>query len=74
MNYRPSALLLGLLLLSCQVMAEEKEAGEMPSLALLEFLGGWETDDGERIDPTELEDDGLLRQLGMSDDERESND
>jgi hypothetical protein len=28
---------------------------ENPSLELLEFLGDWETDDGEWIDPEELE-------------------
>ena len=28
---------------------------EAPSLEFLEFLGDWETDDGEWIDPEELE-------------------
>jgi hypothetical protein len=28
---------------------------ETPSLEFLEFLGDWETDDGEWIDPEELE-------------------
>lgn len=30
-------------------------AEEPPSMALLEFLGEWETQDGEWIDPTVLE-------------------
>ncbi|MCH7501481.1 MAG: hypothetical protein IH886_16035 [Nitrospinae bacterium] len=28
---------------------------ETPSMDLLEFLGDWETDDGEWIDPEEME-------------------
>lgn len=31
------------------------EEAERPSLEFLEFLGDWETDDGEWIDPEELE-------------------
>jgi hypothetical protein len=53
--------------------AGEEQDGETPSLELLEFLGGWETDNGERIDPTELEDQAVLRQLGMEEN-RESDD
>jgi len=34
---------------------ERSENTEMPSLELLEFLGDWETDDGEWVDPEELE-------------------
>ena len=37
----------------------------MPSLELLEFLGDWETDDGEWIDPEELD------QIAVSDQEQE---
>ncbi len=33
-----------------------------PSLELLEFLGSWETDDGEWIDPSELEDEPVPEQ------------
>ena len=33
-----------------------------PSMDLLEFLGAWETDDGEWIDPTSLEDPPLPEQ------------
>ncbi|MDO9319915.1 MAG: hypothetical protein Q7V56_17205 [Gammaproteobacteria bacterium] len=34
-----------------------------PPLELLEFLGQWETDDGEWIDPQELEDPALVNLL-----------
>ena len=44
---------------------EESEESEMPSLELLEFLGDWETDDGEWIDPEELE------QIALTDQEQE---
>ncbi len=36
-----------------EVVAEETD---MPSMALLEFLGTWETDDGEWVDPAQFED------------------
>jgi len=57
-----TVLLLGLL--SSQALAQEPgqvrqavppEEAERPTLEFLEFLGDWETDDGEWIDPEELE-------------------
>ncbi len=63
-------ILLGLL--STPVFAQEpgqardsSEDTEMPSLEFLEFLGHWETDDGEWIDPEELE------QIVLTDQEQE---
>jgi hypothetical protein len=60
-------LLLGLL--SAPAFAQEPEQArkkveeaETPSLELLEFLGDWETDDGEWIDPEELEQIALTEQ------------
>lgn len=65
-----AVLLLGLL--SSPAFAQEPdpsrkstEESEMPSLELLEFLGDWETDDGEWIDPEELE------QITLTDQEQE---
>ncbi len=67
-----TVLLLGLL--SSPALAQEpgqgreaapQEDAEMPSLELLEFLGDWETDDGEWIDPEELE------QIAVTDPEQE---
>ena len=44
---------------------EKSEDTEMPSLEFLEFLGDWETEDGEWIDPEELE------QIALTDQEQE---
>lgn len=43
----------------------ETDAGkeeELPSMELLEFLGEWETEDGEWIDPEELDEIALTGQ------------
>ena len=68
-----TVLLLGLL--SSPALAQEPgsvrestENTEMPSLEFLEFLGDWETDDGEWIDPEELE------QIAIADQEQEYED
>ena len=45
-----------------------RENSETPSLEFLEFLGDWETDDGEWIDPEELE------QITLTDQEQEHED
>lgn len=53
--------LLGLLMIvllaggSAAAAEEKAQAQEPPSMELLEFLGQWQTDDGEWIDPTALE-------------------
>lgn len=45
------------------VQQDEWPPGEVPGVELLEFLGEWETEEGEWIDPEEMEDDYLARQL-----------
>lgn len=71
------SLLLLLGLLSAPAMAQDpdqarksapQEKTEAPSLEFLEFLGDWETDDGEWIDPEELE------QITLTDQEQEYED
>jgi hypothetical protein len=50
------SLVIGLMILFSQnwaLAAEEKESA-LPSLELLEFLGEFETEDGEWIDPIEI--------------------
>jgi len=48
-------LLLGLWNFGCWAEEPDAEpAADAPSMALLEFLGEWETPEGEWIDPTEL--------------------
>lgn len=65
-----TVLLLGLL--NSPVFAQEpgqpnegSEETETPSLELLEFLGDWETEDGEWIDPEEM------KQITLTDQEQE---
>jgi hypothetical protein len=64
-----TVLLLGLL--SSPALAQDpgqiresasNENTETPSLEFLEFLGDWETDDGEWIDPEELEQISITEQ------------
>jgi hypothetical protein len=64
-----------LALLSSPALAQEpgpadaaQENIETPSIEFLEFLGDWETDDGEWIDPEELE------QIALTDQEQEYDD
>ena len=48
--------LLALTLCVFSVHAKALDEEPEPDMALLEFLGEWETDDGEWLDPTSLED------------------
>lgn len=58
MSYRVSACLMMLLCSTSILRAEQQDNTDaMPSMAFLEFLGEWETEEGEWIDPFELEDD-----------------
>jgi hypothetical protein len=71
MNCRHSLLLLSMILFSPLLQAETQEDDEAPSLELLEFLGEWETSDGEWIDPEELEDDDFAKLMSLTGDEDE---
>ncbi len=53
------ALLLATLLAQSATRADEPVAPAAPSVELLEFLGAWETDGGEWIDPAVLEQDAV---------------
>jgi hypothetical protein len=48
-----------LFVVTCMATADESAdgAGELPSMELLEFLGGFETPDGEWLDPLMLADE-----------------
>ena len=52
-----------LLFLTCLVsmltFAEEESREDIPSIDLLLFLGEWETDNGEWVDPYDFEDDSF---------------
>jgi len=56
MNYRASACFMFALCSMSSLFAGEHMADESkPSMEFLEFLGEWETEEGEWIDPVELE-------------------
>lgn len=47
----------------------ETELETVPTVELLEFLAEWETEDGDWIDPADLEDDDFAELLQLTDDE-----
>ena len=55
-NMRVSRAVLALTLCVCSAQAQAANEESEPDMALLEFLGEWETEDGEWLDPTSLED------------------
>ena len=56
MSYRASVSLIFMLYSMTSLFAEEQKNNEaMPSIEFLEFLGEWETEDDEWIDPLEFE-------------------
>ena len=71
MNCRHSLLVLMMIIFSPLLQAETQRDEESPTLELLEFLGEWETSDGEWLDPTELEDDDFAKLMSLTDEEDE---
>lgn len=71
MNYRPSLMLSLMMLIYTPIYAESDEKPEIPSPEFLEFLGEWETTDGEWVDPNEFGDEDLARLLTITDEENE---
>ncbi|MFO7594316.1 MAG: hypothetical protein R6X15_09775 [Pseudomonadota bacterium] len=69
---RCKPLLLALLLLSPPLAAEDRE---QPSLELLEYLGGWEDEEGNWLDPVTLgaADLKLAQRESETDDEQDDN-
>lgn len=60
MRYLASACFIFLLCSMSLSFAEEPIKSEaMPSIEFLEFLGEWETEEGDWIDPVELEDEEI---------------
>ena len=57
MNYRLSLMLTVMTLFSTALYSEDHESADVPSIDFLEFLGEWETSDGEWVDPNELNDE-----------------
>ena len=56
MNYRHSLILLLMIQFSSILQATSEQDNGAPSLDLLEFLGEWESSEGEWLDPAEFED------------------
>ena len=60
MSYPLRILMLVICMISTWAYAKEAdEDTELPSLEMLEFLGEWETSEGEWVDPGEFEDDSF---------------
>ncbi len=57
MNYRLSLLLMTMTLHISTLHAENLVQDEAPAIDFLEFLGEWETSEGEWLDPNEFEDE-----------------
>lgn len=71
MNCRPSLIIILMILFSPLVQAQTQEDDDRPPLDLLEFLGEWETSDGEWLDPAKLEDDDFAKLMSLTDDEED---
>mgnify|MGYP000128961095 FL=1 len=61
MNYRHSLILLLMIQFSSILQATSEQDNGAPSLDLLEFLGEWESSDGEWLDPAEFEDNDFAK-------------
>lgn len=61
MNYQLRLLLFAMFTVPVLTLADEADTS--PSMELLEFLGEWETDEGEWISPDELDNDYLVELL-----------
>jgi len=71
MNYRHSLLLLLMILFSPLLQAQAEQEDEIASLDLLEFLGEWETGDGQWLDPADLEDNDFAKLMSLTEEENE---
>ena len=61
MSCRASLAFMMMSFLITSLHADEATNEEMPSMEFLEFLGEWETEEGEWIDPLELENEEFGR-------------
>ncbi len=61
MNYRHSLILLLMIQFSSILQADSEQEDGTPSLDLLEFLGEWESSDGEWLDPADFEDNDFVK-------------
>jgi hypothetical protein len=71
MNCRLSVLVISMIILSPLLQAETQNEEEIPTIELLEFLGEWQENDGEWLDPEELEDEDFANLLRLTSEEDE---
>lgn len=69
MSFPARALLLLTWLISGWTYAQAESNESAPVLELLLFLGEWETDNGEWVDPGEFEDDSFEQLIDAASDE-----
>ncbi|NKB38841.1 MAG: hypothetical protein GKR93_17045 [Gammaproteobacteria bacterium] len=69
MNYQPSLLLLIMILCSTPTKAENQRDDIFPSPDFLEFLGKWETNNGDWVDPENFEDEDFVNLMNITDTE-----
>lgn len=60
----------GLLLLGCQAISADEPDEPLPSLEFLEYLGEWQDDNGQLLDPMALDDTKLIGKNGELEGER----
>lgn len=68
MNYRHSLILLLMIQFSSILQAGTEQEEGAPSLDLLEFLGEWESSDGEWLDPARFEDNDFAKLIESTSD------
>ena len=69
MSFPPRLVLLTMILTAPIAHSQTEQEAEIPTEELLEFLGEWETEDGEWLDPEELEEEDFAELLQITDDE-----
>ena len=69
MNFPPRLVLLIMIFTSPLSHSQTDTEAELPGEELLEFLGEWETEDGELLDPADFEEEDFAELLQITDDE-----
>ena len=69
MSFPHRLALLIMILTSSLSYAQTEAESELPGEELLEFLGEWETEDGELLDPAEFEEEDFAELLQITEDE-----
>ena len=65
-NFQVEWLVLAVLVMTHAAGAEPREPAGTPDMELLEFLGSWELENGDSVDPMSLEELDVLDEPGVS--------